>query len=73
MVALDATLAELATDPTAPALESRLQELQELRDPVDQAAQAALGGPLEPDDLETVEFALGRVEAALRARTVAGA
>lgn len=73
MVALDATLAELSTDPSAEALESRLQELQELRDPVDQSAQAALAGPLEPDDLETVEFALGRIEAALRARLLAGA
>ncbi len=71
MVALDATLAELSADPSAPALESRLEEIRELRDPVDQAAQAALAGPLEAEDLETVEFALGRIEAAYRARTVA--
>lgn len=69
-VALDAALAELATDPAAAALESRLEELRELRDPVDEAAQAALAGPLGPGDLESVELALGRIEAALRARTV---
>jgi hypothetical protein len=73
VVALDATLAELATDPAAATLESRLEELRQLRDPVDHAAQAALGAPLEGEELETVEFALGRIEAALRARTVAGA
>jgi hypothetical protein len=72
VVALDATLAELAADPTAAELETRLQELRELRDPVDHAAQAALAGPLGPDERETVEFALKRIEAALRARLVAG-
>jgi hypothetical protein len=70
-VALDATLAELAGDPAAATLESRLQELHELRDPVDAAGQAALAGPLGPEDLETVEFALGRIEAAFRARIAA--
>lgn len=70
-VALDAALAELAADPAAPALQSRLEELRELRDPVDEAAQAALAGPLDPSDLESVELALGRIEAALRARTLA--
>jgi hypothetical protein len=72
LVALDATLAELAADPAAEALESRLEELQELRDPVDEAGQAALAGPLEPDQLETVSFTLGRIEAAFRARTASG-
>jgi hypothetical protein len=73
LVALDAAIAELAVDPTAEALESRLDELRELRDAVAEAAQAALAGPLEAEDRETVEFALGRIEAALRARAVAGA
>jgi hypothetical protein len=72
LVALDATIAELATDPQADALESRLEELRELRDPVDQAAQLALAGPLDDQDIETVEFALGRIQAALRARTATG-
>lgn len=71
MVALDAALAELSADPAAVALESRLEEIRGLRDPVDQAAQAALAGPLEAEDMETIEFALGRIEAAYRARTVA--
>jgi hypothetical protein len=73
LVALDATLAELAADPAAATLESRLAELRELRDPIAQAAQAALAGPLSDDDQETVEFALGRIEAVMRARRVAGA
>jgi hypothetical protein len=68
LVALDATIAELATEASAATLESRLRELRELRDPIDQAAQAALAGPLEDTDRETVEFALGQIEAALRAR-----
>jgi hypothetical protein len=72
LIALDATIAELATDPAAAAVESRVEELRELRDPVDQAAQAALAGPLDEAELETVELALGLIEAALRARTVAG-
>ena len=41
--------------------------VRELRDPVDAAAQAALTGPLDDEDLETVEFALGQIQAALRA------
>jgi hypothetical protein len=72
LVALDATLTELTADPAATALESRLQELRELRDPVHQAAQSALAGPLDGEEVEAIEFALGRVEAALRARIVAG-
>lgn len=71
LVALDAALAELAGDPAASTLESRLEELRELRDPVDEAAQAALGGPLGTSERDTVEFALGRIEAAFRARLVA--
>jgi hypothetical protein len=72
LVALDAALAELPADPAAPVLESRLEELHELRDSVDEAGQAALAGPLDRDQLDTVEFALGRIEAAFRARTVTG-
>ncbi|HLY48823.1 MAG TPA: hypothetical protein VKR21_06455 [Solirubrobacteraceae bacterium] len=72
LVALDATLTELTADPAAGLLESRLEELRELRDPVHQAAQSALAGPLDGEQLDTVEYALGRTEAALRARTVAG-
>lgn len=71
LVALDAAIAELAVDPTAEALADRLEELRELRDPVAVAAQAALEGPLGPEASEDVELALGRIEAALRARAVA--
>jgi hypothetical protein len=70
-VALDAALAELPSDPTAAALGDRLTELRGLREPVGEAAQTALAGPLGAEQREGVEFALGRIEAALRARAVA--
>ena len=73
LVALDAALAELATDPAAPALHERLTELRAQRDAVAIAGQAALAGPLSEPDRETVAFTLGRIEAALRARAVANA
>jgi hypothetical protein len=73
LVALDAALAELARDPTAPVLADRLQELRERREVVGAAAQAALGGELDPEQLQAVAFTLGRIEAALRARAVANA
>jgi hypothetical protein len=73
LIALDAAIAELAADPRAAALESRIEELREQRDPVTEAAQAALAGPLDEVELDAVEFALGRIEAALRARALAGA
>jgi hypothetical protein len=70
LVALDAAIAELATDEHAEALADRVDELRGQRDPAAQAAQAALEGALEARQVEAVEFALGRVEAALRARVV---
>jgi hypothetical protein len=70
-VALDAALAELAGDPAAPALADRLAELQGLHDGVAAAAQAALSGPLDAASRESIGFALGRIEAALRARAAA--
>jgi hypothetical protein len=73
LVALDAAIAELAGDPLAPTLEDRFPELREQRDPVAVTAQNALAGPLKQEDLETVVFVLGRIEAALRARTLADA
>jgi hypothetical protein len=72
LIALDAAIAELASDPYADVLESRIEELREQRDPVADAAQAALAGPLDKTDQEAVDFALERIEAALRARTLAG-
>jgi hypothetical protein len=72
-VALDAALAELAGDPTAARLGERLQELRGQREAAGAAAQAALAGPLSPEQRQAVEFTLGRIEAALRARAVANA
>ena len=71
LVALDATLAELPAEPRAEALAERLEQLRSERDAVADAAQAALEGPLQDPERETVEFVLGRIEAALRARAVA--
>jgi hypothetical protein len=71
LVALDAALAELASGPTAPALAERVAELRELHDGVAAAAQAALAGPLDLAQIKPVAFALGRIEAALRARAAA--
>jgi hypothetical protein len=53
-------------------LDERLAELGELRPGVEQAARDALPGDAEQPDLEVVRHALGRLEAALRARTAAG-
>jgi hypothetical protein len=72
-VALDASIAELAGDRLAEQLEDRVAELREQRDPIAATAQNALAGPLDQEDLETVVFVLGRIEAALRARAVASA
>jgi hypothetical protein len=71
-VALDAALAELPRDPAAAGvLRERLAELGELHAGVVSAAEHALDGPLSPADREAVAFALGRLEAALRARVAA--
>jgi hypothetical protein len=71
LVALDAALAELPSDPAAAALADRLAELRGQRDAMAQAAQAALAGPLDESSREVIAFTLGRIEAALRARAVA--
>ena len=70
-VALDAALAELPGDPAAPALVDRLAELRGLHDGVATAAAAALLGPLGPPEQDATAFALGRLEATLRARVAA--
>jgi hypothetical protein len=72
LVALDAALAELAAGPHAAELAQRLGELRGQRGPVAAAAQAALSGPLSSDHAAAVDLALGRVEAALRARGAVG-
>jgi hypothetical protein len=73
LVTLDAALAELAIDPTAPILGERLSELRAQREAVGAAAQAALAGDLDVAEREAVEFTINRIEAALRARAVANA
>ena len=47
----------------------RLEELDEWREAVARAARAALGGGLDDEQIAAVGDALGRLEAALRART----
>jgi hypothetical protein len=71
LVALDAALADLQRDPTAGELRGRVDELRAQRDPIARAAQSALAGELSEAERESVAFALGRIEAALRARTAA--
>lgn len=71
LIALDAALAELPSDPAAPDLEARLAELRALREGVARAAEAALAGSTGPAEQEATTFALGRIEAALRARAAA--
>jgi len=71
LVALDAALAELSADPAAPALVDRLSELDRLHEGVAAAAATALGGRLDAPEQEAIAFALGRIEAALRARAAA--
>ena len=73
LVALDAALAELSADPSAAHSAERLAELRGQREPVAAAAQAALAGPLGRPPSSRVEFALRRIEAALRARAVGNA
>jgi hypothetical protein len=70
LVALDASIAELSVEEAAGDLGERVDELREQRDPVAIAAQAALEGPLDGEQGETVAFVLGRIEAALRARAL---
>jgi len=71
LVALDAALAELPADPAAPTLVDRLSELADLHDGVAAAAAAALAGRLDAAGQQATAFALGRIEAALRARAAA--
>jgi hypothetical protein len=70
-LALEAALVELAPALPAPGMTARLDELRELRDGVIAAANSSLAAPLTEHQRETVAHALGRIEAALRARTAA--
>jgi hypothetical protein len=67
--ALDAALSELEGWRGIETVATRLDALQEHREPVERAAGAALEGGLQPEHTEAIEAALGKLEAALRART----
>jgi hypothetical protein len=71
-VALEAAIAELARDSRAAVLATRIEELREERATVGDAANAALAGELDDETIAAVAHALGRVEAALRARAAEG-
>jgi hypothetical protein len=71
--AYDAALAELPATPQAARLAERLDQLRELQEAVEALGDAAIAGVLGPDAAETLENALSRLEAALRARTLAEA
>jgi hypothetical protein len=70
-VALEAGIAELEDAASADELAQRVADLRDQRDAVGAAANAALRGPLEDGAREAVAHALGRLEAALRARAMA--
>jgi hypothetical protein len=71
-VALEAAIAELEAWTGRGDLADRLGELRDQRGAVGEAANAALRGGLDAATRAAVEHALGRVEAALRARTAGG-
>ena len=71
-VALEAALAELEPWREQAGLAARLDELAARGDEVRAAAATALQGGLEEGQIEVVRFVLGRIEAALRARTADG-
>jgi hypothetical protein len=67
-LALEAGIVELESWREKGDMAGRLAELSDHRAPVADAANAAIQGGLEPDAVAQVEAALGRLEAALRAR-----
>jgi hypothetical protein len=70
-VGLEAGIAELEPDRGLRGVAERVDALNEQRGPVGDAANAALRGPLDEPTRAVVQEALRRLEAALRARTVA--
>jgi hypothetical protein len=70
--AFDAALAELDPWREVPGLPRRVEELRARREAVDALAAAALQGGLDDGQVELVQTVLGRIEAALRARTAGG-
>lgn len=71
-VALDAALAELPAWTDRADLSRRVDELAGFAESTAAIAAAALGRGLDPAEAEEVERVLGRLEAALRARTAVG-
>jgi len=71
-VALQAALAELEAWSGQPSLPERIEELRGRQEVVGAAADAALLGGISDEHIDTVRSVLGRVEAALRARTASG-
>lgn len=71
-VALEAAIAELEPWRERGDLAARIEGLREERGAVGAAANAALRGGLSEETIEDVDRALGRIEAALRARTAGG-
>ena len=71
-VAFEAAIAELEPWRERVSVPERVEDLRGRRDAVGAAANAALRGGLDPEHIETVRTVLGRVEAALRARTASG-
>jgi hypothetical protein len=69
-VALEAALAELVPWAERAGLAARLEELRSERGPVGAAANRAVQGGLDAETAADVERVLGRLEAALRVRTV---
>lgn len=70
--ALEAALAELPAWADRGDLAKRVEELGTLEDAADAVAATALDRGLDPEEAAEVERILGRVEAALRARSAAG-
>ena len=70
-LALEAAVAELGSWRAQGVMAERLEDLAARREAVAAAANAALEGGLDDAGAEAVEAALGRVEAALRARAAA--
>jgi hypothetical protein len=71
-IAFEAALAELEPWREISGLPERLAALREQRDAVRAVGDAALQGGLQDGQIELVRHVLGRIEAALRARTAGG-
>ncbi len=71
-VALEAAIAELEAWAATGGLADRIAELRDCRHAVGDAANRALEGGLDEEAILEVERIVGRIEAALRARTAGG-